>query len=68
MRLIDDEIGIFRKRLDHCPRPGEGSITIGSSQYDVWEKVRFVMGVHRPDIALPFGINKPGDKIYLFHE
>ena len=68
MRLIDDEIGIFHKRLDHCERPGRGSITIGSSHYDIWEKVRFVMGVHRPDITLPFGINEPGDKIHLFHE
>jgi hypothetical protein len=34
MRLIDDEIGIFHKRLDHCERPGRGSITIGSSHYD----------------------------------
>jgi hypothetical protein len=68
MRLIDDEIGIFRKRLDNCERPGRGSITIGSSHYDIWEKVRFVMGVHRPDITLPFGINEPGDKIHLFHE
>ena len=68
MRLIDDEIGIFHKRLDNCERPGRGSITIGSSHYDIWEKVRFVMGVHRPDITLPFGINEPGDKIHLFHE
>lgn len=59
MHLIDDEVGIFHKRLV--------TIDDGTEYFDIWEDVRIS---DHPDhaIAFPFGIDEPGDKINIFRE
>ena len=60
MHLIDDEVGIFHKRL----------VTTDDEMdeyFDIWEDAPIS---DHPDhaIAFPFGIDEPGDKINIFRE
>ena len=59
MHLIDDEVGIFHKRLV--------TIDDGTDYFDIWEDVRISDNSDHA-IAFPFGIDEPGDKINIFRE
>ena len=59
MHLIDDEVGIFHKRLV--------TTDDGTEYFDIWEDVR-ISDHSDHEIAFPFGIDEPGDKINIFRE